>query len=109
MQYCNNREDSFGGIKYVAKILDDFGQAGGFDNILAFFDRVASGEEKTCVEHIGNLMTFLSGSLMYWTREFMSRNMETIVEKFLAMMRTEKASNPLNMAFTKGHLNILIN
>ena len=39
-QYANHRKNFYGGVQYVAAIIDHFGHAGGFSHILSFFDRV---------------------------------------------------------------------
>lgn len=72
VQFANARKvQFFGGIKYFATMIDDFGSAGGFGRILVLFDQIKEGLYKISVEHISLIVTFLANTMPFWTREFM--------------------------------------
>jgi hypothetical protein len=99
--YANHRKSHFGGIHYIATIIDSFGRAGGFEHIKAYFANIASGKVSSTIEHLGHIMVFLSRTMPFWHREFLCTQMDTFTEMFLGVLGTKQASNPLNQAHTR--------
>lgn len=108
-QYGNHRKAHYGGVKYIGTMVDQFGLKHGFDYIYEFLRKIETGELKTSIEHISYVVVFLARTLPFWTREFMCTNMNKMVDRFLAAVGTNEASNPLVQAHSKVHINVLTN
>ena len=85
-QYGNHRSGHYGSIKFLGKIVDEFGLKGNFNNIVEFFLKIARGDLKTSVEHVSYVMVLCARMMPFWTREFMCTYITSLNESFLAAM-----------------------
>ena len=88
--YANHRKHHFGGINYIATIIDSFGRAGGFEQITAFFASIAAGKISSTIEHIAHIVVFLSRTMPFWHREFLCTQMESFIDTFLGVLGTKQ-------------------